>query len=452
MSASTLDDRFVDVVVGAGITGLTSAVEIERQGRGAALLESSGQTGGLCRSFIMDGVIFDIGPHMLMTRLRERSGIYLADLLRSERMYRRRYRFAVIDGRRIWRFPLTSVELMRYPSRVKWDILKSLLRKAGGNPADPSVEHCITRRTGTRHYAAVFEPIIRKKLGIRGSELHADWLQREAKNIYSREDKSFPAPSTAKRTPAAAAGDLLHEMRPMYRYPEKGICTVTDRLRDRFHGRLVTGCGDLRIIASGRKITGVHVQGSVLRAASLVWTAPVADFYRSLGETCPSPADSVTTRMVFITFRTSSRRRRPYLYSYHADPSTVFHRVSYPRSIFRDDSPSDVEGFCFEIRLSERIGALPEGSLVDLTVSDALREGVVSGSVLSATVVDVRHASPLLPPGYRKAEQTLFSALDRFDNLVFAGRQGNHCNSMLPDSLEQGILAAERVGCIHAAP
>lgn len=181
-----LDDGYVDVVVGGGITGLTTAVEIERQGRGAALLESSGQTGGLCRSFIMDGVVFDIGPHMLMTRLHERSGVYLADLLRGERMYRRRYRFTVNDDLRVWRFPLTPVELMRYPSWAKRDILKSLLRRAGGNPVDPTVEHSIAARTGARHYASVIEPLIRKKLGIPGSQLHADWFQREQKNIYSR--------------------------------------------------------------------------------------------------------------------------------------------------------------------------------------------------------------------------------------------------------------------------
>lgn len=238
----------------------------------------------------------------------------------------------------------------------------------------------------------------------------------------------------------------------MYHYPEKGISAVTDLLRERFHGQLVTGCGDLRIITSGNRISGVHLQGSILPAASLVWTAPVADFYRSLGEICPSPADSVCTRTVFITFQNYSRQRRPYLYSYHTGTSTVFHRVTYPRSVFQDDSPADIEGFCFEIRLSDRIGALSEDALIDLTVSDALREGIASGSVLSATVMDVRHASPLLQPGYRETEQLLYGAVDRFDNLVFAGRQGNHCNCMIPDSVEQGLLAAERVGCIHAAP
>jgi len=306
-----------------------------------------------------------------------------------------------------------------------------------------TLEEYISRRSGRRLYSTVFEPLVGKKLGTTGSALHENWWLRPSKNIYIRNDKN-PPPSD-RRTPQAVLGRFLHDLFPMYRYPERGIGTVTDLLRKKFTGRLVTSCGDVRITHSDERITEVSFTGSRLSTSSLVWTAPVGEFYKSIGEACPEITDTVSTRMVFITFRTDTLPKRPYLYTYHQGIQTVFNRVYYPRSIYRQDSPDGVEGFCFETRLTDRIREMSAHRLIDLTASDASRAGIACGTIISARIIDVEHASPVFSIDYLEREKKLFSAVGRFSNLLFAGRQGNYCNCLIPGAVEQGLRAAERI-------
>jgi protoporphyrinogen oxidase len=50
------------VIIGGGFAGLTLARKL---GTRAAVLEREGQVGGLCRSFVLDGFLFDYGGHIL---------------------------------------------------------------------------------------------------------------------------------------------------------------------------------------------------------------------------------------------------------------------------------------------------------------------------------------------------------------------------------------------------
>ena len=53
------------VILGAGPAGLSAAIEADRQGRNAVLLETADEPGGLTRSFEQDGYTFDCSGHLL---------------------------------------------------------------------------------------------------------------------------------------------------------------------------------------------------------------------------------------------------------------------------------------------------------------------------------------------------------------------------------------------------
>ncbi|MCD6589403.1 MAG: FAD-dependent oxidoreductase [Candidatus Fermentibacteraceae bacterium] len=433
----------VHVIVGAGVTGLTTAVELEKQGKTVVILEASKHYGGMSRSFTMDGVVFDLGPHMLMLNPNKPCGVYLRKLLRHEEMYRRRYKFEINNGERIWRSPVTPAELLRYPAWARQDVLRSLLHRKNGNRGRPTLDNYISRRSGRKIYSSVFKPLIRKKLGKDGSDIHENWWLRPPKNVHIGGHKSPPIPG--RPTPKAILGRFLHDLMPMYLYPKSGMGTVTELLRKQFKGRLITSCGDIRLSGSAKKITEVSFSGTELKAASLVWTAPVREFYKALSEETPAATETISTRLVFITFKADTLPKRPNLYTYFTGTDTVFTRVYSPRSIFRDDSPEGLEGFCFEIRSTDRIRSMSHEQLIDITASDALRTGIAPGSIISARVIDINDSSSLFAVDYLEKEKALFSAINRFSNLVFAGRHGNYFNCLLPGAVEQGLLAAERI-------
>lgn len=56
------------VILGGGIAGLSLASFIERQ---AIVLESKDQVGGLSRSYSLNGIVYDIGPHIMFSKNKQ---------------------------------------------------------------------------------------------------------------------------------------------------------------------------------------------------------------------------------------------------------------------------------------------------------------------------------------------------------------------------------------------
>lgn len=56
------------VVIGAGISGLLSALALSKEGKKVLVLEKEDYVGGICRSYPVDGYLVDTGPHAI-TRL-----------------------------------------------------------------------------------------------------------------------------------------------------------------------------------------------------------------------------------------------------------------------------------------------------------------------------------------------------------------------------------------------
>ncbi len=436
-------------VIGAGITGLTAAAELSRNNIDCVLFEASRETGGMCRSRTMDGVVFDSGPHMLMINPHRECGRYLIKLLSGEGLYRRRYLFAVSDGTRYWQLPISPGEFLRYPSWARHDLLKAALRRPLGFSGSKSLRNHIERRTGGRTYSAVYAPLIESKLGRTGEELHENWWTRAPKPISSFSGAAELESDNGDLL--SVFGKFFHDMMPFYSYPRGGIGRVKSLLEDRCRGRTVTRCGKISTGFSHDRITEIRTGVETIPVSAVVWTAPVNDFYEAMGETCPAPAPATSTRFVYAVYRVSRRRKRQHLYTYHHGENTLFNRVYYPSSIYREDTPENLEGLCFEVRISPETGLLSGDQLIETISRDAMRTGIIQGKLLSWDTEDLKNTSPLLSESYLERESTLFSAVNRFSNLVFAGRQGNYCNCLIPGAVEQGLHAAGNVMAQHAA-
>lgn len=58
-------NSFDVAVVGAGISGLLSALALSKEGRRVLVVEKEGHIGGVCRSYDVDGYTVDTGPHII---------------------------------------------------------------------------------------------------------------------------------------------------------------------------------------------------------------------------------------------------------------------------------------------------------------------------------------------------------------------------------------------------
>lgn len=97
------------IVVGGGITGLTTAYELSKRGLSVAVLEAAARTGGLIRTDRVDGFTIEAGPDSVL--VSKPAALELAHELGlgDEVQYVRTPGAFVLRGRRLYRLPSPSL-------------------------------------------------------------------------------------------------------------------------------------------------------------------------------------------------------------------------------------------------------------------------------------------------------------------------------------------------------
>jgi UDP-galactopyranose mutase len=111
------------LIVGAGLTGCTVAYALAREGVRSVIVERAPVPGGLIRSEVMSGVVYEPhGSHIFHTDDREVWD--LANALAPFRPYRHRVDI-IVEGKRLnWPPLLSDVERLADGARIKQDLLK----------------------------------------------------------------------------------------------------------------------------------------------------------------------------------------------------------------------------------------------------------------------------------------------------------------------------------------
>ncbi len=151
------------VVIGAGLTGLTTAYHLRKQGRDVLVIEKENRIGGQIRTYSEKGFVFESGPNTGVVSFPEVRELFddLGDcqLEIARESSRRRL---IWKGNRFHALPSGPVEavttpLFRLSDKIR--ILGEPWRKQGDNP-DESVGALAQRRLGKSFYEYAIDPFI----------------------------------------------------------------------------------------------------------------------------------------------------------------------------------------------------------------------------------------------------------------------------------------------------
>ncbi|GAB4325371.1 MAG: hypothetical protein Kow00127_18100 [Bacteroidales bacterium] len=285
-------DKHEVIVVGAGISGLTAAISLAREGKQVLLIEKNPVCGGLISSFEKNGFRFDAGPRELVNAGMVKP--MLKELEIELTMLPNPVSLAVEDKQIVVN---GEESLYQYA-----DLLKGIY------PENPEyVDNIINEMQkiidDMKVLYGVDNPLFQKVKKHMFIPLFVKWLYKFIRTMYRIKKLNVPFEDFLlklskneslndiigqhffKNTPAFFALSYFALFND-YMYPEGGMSNFISKLADKYQelgGQLKTGTIITRIDPENNLL--VTDKGESLRFDSLVWAADLKHLYRYLSNT-----------------------------------------------------------------------------------------------------------------------------------------------------------------------
>jgi protoporphyrinogen oxidase len=430
-------------IVGAGITGLTTACLLLRRGVGVTVFEAGAHEGGLAGSFRKDGFSFDFGPHELSTDNPELLALVREicgdDLVTVEKRVAHHflgryvnYPFQVVDLLR----NIGPVLSLRATAEVAACRLQGVLRR----PLDDSFESWTNARFGKTLYDVYFGPYTRKVWGIDPAQLDP----RTASQRITI-DSIF---DLVKKTLAyhwLGAEDFKHAHSELHRgffYIRHGVGTLQAHLRRNAQGLGAT-------FGFGKSLAGIERDADRVRAlrfadgevaAGFDYVVSTIPLSQLVGLALPAGAPTLLREnslpfraMAFVFVRVNKPKVLDYHWVYYPDPAIPFQRMTEFAHFGAEMSPPGTTGLALEVSCVPGDGTweASDDEIAERSIRGLLALGLVKRSeLLGYDVVRQRHAYPVQVMGFIEKRDRLLAALREVQNLVTIGRQGlfRYCN------------------------
>ena len=344
--------EFVKVaILGAGISGLSTACFLEKKGHSAEIFEGADGWGGLCGSETVDGYVADkAGGHIIYSTDREVLAFVLGVLGEG----------GAVESRR-------ETRIFHHGSWVTYPFengLADLPKEEGFQCLKGYVEATFARRNGAAE-PTDFHAWCAWRFG-EGISRHFMWPYNE--KIWNVDLRTLGTAWVRGRVPDAPIDDVLraamgikttgYAHQAKFWYPRTGgFQKIPDRIREsltKTNIRLGTPCRKLRRTAAGWEVNGEHFERVVstipLRALAAVLDdvpSPIRDAFGGLGYT------SLLT--VFLALRHDRIPKLSWVYFPHPENGPQ-NRITFLSNYSPENAPPGCSSVMAEVTY---VGSLP---------------------------------------------------------------------------------------------
>ena len=428
------------VVIGAGLSGLAAARELQRQGYAPEVLEACPEPGGLTRTTVVGGFCFDYTGHLLhLARHESPTSLPFAGQRDSDwqRVERRSYCYV---GGTLVPAPI-QYHIGELPTPLRDACIASYEARSASPPPERSTFRDFVIRGFGQYLADLFLiPQNEKTLAIPMDRLSQDALRR-----------FFPVPDDKRVRCGMIPGSVTPpEYNSRFWYPRYGGI-------DRLVGGLARGVRRLRLSS---EVTSLDLPARSLRTTTgraLAWdvllsSMPLARLCRITGDPDLMEMGARLTHSTTVCINLGLRgaleeSMRDAHWIYVPDRSIPFYRVGAYSSISSGVCPPGCSSVYVEVGLSAEEADRP-GIIADLETRacDALNDlgWVRRDSIVCRVTQSLRCAYVHLTP---ERDRMVPAILERLaQHRVFPiGRYGNWDYTSMEDSIMSGIDTARKV-------
>jgi protoporphyrinogen oxidase len=361
-----------DVVLGAGLAGLTAALTLREEGEDHwQVYERADRVGGHARSTVLDGYTFDYGPHILFT-VDEEIGALIRDLLGDNFTAQQRQAFIYHHAYGLHtRFPFQA-HLKGLPPELVTECLVGLVhaveKQARGEFAPRNYEEWMRGFFGDGIAERLMIPYARKIWTVEPSTMDFNWIGRRV-----------PTPDV-ERIVAGALHDDLDQVGATaeFWYPREGGIEALPRALGERVGEVRLGAELERLDVARRRLS--FRGGETVDFDRAIYTLPLNALLRLAPGLPPRVQRACEALRYQGILCVSLGIDRPHLSDYHwiyyYEDDFPFHRLSFPANFSAANVPPGKSSISLEV-------AFPAGSTVDeedmleRTVAGLRRAGVL---------------------------------------------------------------------------
>jgi protoporphyrinogen/coproporphyrinogen III oxidase len=239
------------VILGAGITGLATALHLRKDGVDLTLLEKNERVGGVIHTVCENGFTYEEGPNSgvvgnveVLRLFRDLNGD--CELEEANENVKKRYILKNGQWEALPSGPLSAIKTPLFTLKDKFRILGEPFRRAGKNP-DETLAELVERRLGKSFLDYAIDPFI---LGVYAGDPHRLIPRHALPKLYNLEQKygSFIGGSI-KKAHEPKSEEEKKVTRSVFSV-KGGLSSLISALQKKIgNGNIVTGISGLKVTA-----------------------------------------------------------------------------------------------------------------------------------------------------------------------------------------------------------
>lgn len=443
-------------ILGAGLAGLSCASELAKARIPVAVIEKDPEVGGIAKSFVKGGFVYDLGPHRFHTK-DEHILNHIRELLHDELSVKTRKSAIHLKGQ-FFEYPLKTRDvLMRMPPgtilRILFDYAKVKLQNYVEPHPDDSFEAWVVNRYGETLYRIFFGEYTEKVWGLPCTQISADWAAQRI-SLLSLWDAIKNTLVRGKDTPRTYVSEFY--------YPQHGgigaISREYERQIKKMGGQILLNSRIQRIHQKNNRITdleftkdGKRTKRNFDRICSTIPLTTLVELLEKAPEDVYKSAEKLAFRSIIFTYIVLDR---PMLSKNHwiylPEKQFFTNRISEIKNFSENNAPKEKTILCGEITCSfdDHIWKKDDEELISLFLGDMIRLGLMtkdSEKMEDTLVYRIEHAYPIYDLDYKRYLDTIKTYLDQIENLYYFGRNALFRYNNMDHSIDMGLKVARNL-------
>jgi protoporphyrinogen oxidase len=448
----------MNVILGAGLSGLSAAAWLTRAGHPATVIEKNRKVGGLARTITHGDFHFDLGGHRFLTN-NQQLQTFVSDLLGDDLLNVPRKSRIYLHGKHI-DYPLSPANAvfgmgLAQTGAILLDYGKEKCLNIIRPRRVTSLEDWVVSQFGRTMFNLYFKDYSEKVWGIDCQNISKDWV---AKRIDGLSLWQFIKHSLVK-----LQGNKVKTLTDSFSYPRKGIGQLADRMSALVATRnsVRTGSDVDNIFHADGKITGIQCTDTEtthsIQGSHYISSIPVTKLVEKM---TPKPPEHVLEAASKINFRSlvivalflNKKSMTDLTWMYFPGKDIPFGRIHEPKNWSKELAPPGqshiiAEYFC---NTDDATWQSSDDTLTDSTAYHLQKLGFFKQKdVIDSCVLKIPYAYPVFDLHYREHLKVITEYLDGFSNLSLIGRSGMFSYLNMDQAMESGIMTAEKImqGC-----